>query len=1402
MADILLQKPTSNQNMTITPQSEDRLLFGFDVSDATFNRENDNLVISFVDGSSLTLDAFYEAYTVQNMPKLIMDHEEVDAESFFAALGEELMPAAGVAGTVAQGSGSGVDTLAGTLLGGINRLDGLDQEYPENADEEQSLEAIGEEEGDGADTRATGDGSGENPDDTAGTTPNPDDTPDSTPEGTPETPQDDGGTGTKPEPNPNPAPDESTSAPQPTDLKPTAHADEKSLAEGSNATGNLLDNDEAGDGGESAGKVLESVTPPAGWEAVTEELCQELGVDWERFEDTFTFYDPSTNEVLIVQKDGSYTFESPAGSLGEDKTLEFDYTIKDADGDTSESKLTITIENIDEVPSISIENVMHTTHDDAFDAASSDSDSVSSVTGSFTASGGDVENTITISFGDENIILDADSLAAENGTWGSITTPYGQFTVTGFDAATGEVSYSYEQSGAADHSEGAVQESFTVTVSDEDGNSADDATGTITINIEDDTVTAQDDSVSLKESDITADTLATGNLLDNDNSSADGNMNLTSVTAPEGWTTPEGWTASGNEVAQFESDAGVITFNNDGSYSFTPSDDYAITTDQNFSFGYTIQDGDGSSANAAFDLSIEAEHGSLETNDLAIEVVTLNLAVIVDSSGSMKEAAMDAIEDALNALGQSLDALNDSAVEINLCLIDYNKGAQVQLQVSSDDLNSDNGFENLLSGIEWTGGGKEGTNMDAAFEAATGWFNSLGQDAIDSSINKTIFMTDGQPTYALEDTVSYEALRTYHNDANSTPYQTVTFEGKTYTLESYEVHEYDASALLASDAALTYRAEDGSILTCIQDNGGSGKGDIWLEGDVDVTFDGSGNFTEQDPTKIASGDLTKGTGSTIVYEGEVYTLATTYTHDYNNSYYANDGYSTYVNDSGETITCLHDKGSSGAGDVWYEGEVKIDFSAKGNPSVSSKPLDVTPGDTFSGTVNVQGQTLNSAADIANGADGHTWVENGVEYRLVQSEAENGTAIDAPTLQANVGGVWISVGTVGVISDGSGDYASENEKTHTQESADALNEAMGYTEEGESGLFAVGFGHLYNDSFLKTITIGEQLYNTADLAGTFDEIMAVVAREVALQLEEAVLEVVNEALDNVEGVDASVTSSDISSVIDLAEQGEYELLDQISDSLESTSADYIQDGVTVDINGNGVIDADEMDVTVEFDHQNSQGSDEDDLLVSFGGSDTINAGDGHDVVFGGAGDDELHGGAGDDYLHGGSGNDVIFGGEGNDIIDGGIGSDVLHGGAGDDLIIADLNDSVYGGSGNDTIDIRDFDGSDLDLSNLLIDGGNEEDGTPGMDVLLTAKDTDVESMLQDGTLTNVEVIVQGADDATAKEALESIENGSFDGSGWNSAGSIQGANGTTFDKFESDDGITILVQQTLLNTSTM
>lgn len=103
---------------------------------------------------------------------------------------------------------------------------------------------------------------------------------------------------------------------------------------------------------------------------------------------------------------------------------------------------------------------------------------------------------------------------------------------------------------------------------------------------------------------------------------------------------------------------------------------------------------------------------------------------------------------------------------------------------------------------------------------------------------------------------------------------------------------------------------------------------------------------------------------------------------------------------------------------------------------------------------------------------------------------------------------------------------------------------------------------------------------------------------------------------------------------------------------------------------------------------------DNLILTFGGNDTVRAGLGSDVVdlgdgndsgIGGLNDDTLIGGAGDDTIAGANGRDDLLGGVGNDLLSGGQGDDMLDGGAGSDVLVGgDGKDTLIGGAGDDQL----------------------------------------------------------------------------------------------------------------------
>jgi Ca2+-binding RTX toxin-like protein len=100
-----------------------------------------------------------------------------------------------------------------------------------------------------------------------------------------------------------------------------------------------------------------------------------------------------------------------------------------------------------------------------------------------------------------------------------------------------------------------------------------------------------------------------------------------------------------------------------------------------------------------------------------------------------------------------------------------------------------------------------------------------------------------------------------------------------------------------------------------------------------------------------------------------------------------------------------------------------------------------------------------------------------------------------------------------------------------------------------------------------------------------------------------------------------------------------------------------------------------------------GEDGNDILIGDAGNDTAAGGTGRDTITLGDGNDVGTGGQGDDLLSGGDGKDVLVGGAGDDVVSGGKGADTLEGGFGDDSLSGDAGSDVFlfeSGFGKDVV----------------------------------------------------------------------------------------------------------------------
>ncbi len=157
-------------------------------------------------------------------------------------------------------------------------------------------------------------------------------------------------------------------------------------------------------------------------------------------------------------------------------------------------------------------------------------------------------------------------------------------------------SYAYTANAGIDHSGGLIQDVFTYTVRDADG---DQATATLTITVDDDTPVASNDTGSVRAGD-TLTVAPAGGVLVNDASGADG------------------WAAGGAVVGvahgmvpgavgvALAGDHGTLTLSADGSYVYVadpalPPPGPGTLTD---SFTYTVRDGDGDQTTATLTITV------------------------------------------------------------------------------------------------------------------------------------------------------------------------------------------------------------------------------------------------------------------------------------------------------------------------------------------------------------------------------------------------------------------------------------------------------------------------------------------------------------------------------------------------------------------------------------------------------------------------------------------------------------------------------------------------------------------------------------------------------------------------------------------------------------------------------
>ncbi|WP_095198247.1 beta strand repeat-containing protein [Mesorhizobium carmichaelinearum] len=224
-----------------------------------------------------------------------------------------------------------------------------------------------------------------------------------------------------------------------------------------------------------------------------------------------------------------------------------------------------------------------------------DGDTSEHNTGTFTISSPDGIGSLTIA----GQVISGAALADSASTPINITTPLGNtLTVSGYDASTGQVSYSYTLVHGVVHpgaGTDSIFDNMTVTVTDTDGDTS--APGTLSVQIIDDVPTANADIGNVPSGSHAA---ITGDVFVNDVFGADGKDAAGGVVGVAAGTTAGGEDANvGNQIQGLY---GKLTLSADGSYSYTR--DAGSQGGHDDVFTYTIKDGDGDLSHTTLTISV------------------------------------------------------------------------------------------------------------------------------------------------------------------------------------------------------------------------------------------------------------------------------------------------------------------------------------------------------------------------------------------------------------------------------------------------------------------------------------------------------------------------------------------------------------------------------------------------------------------------------------------------------------------------------------------------------------------------------------------------------------------------------------------------------------------------------
>ncbi|WP_234916758.1 retention module-containing protein [Aeromonas caviae] len=987
---------------------------------------------------------------------------------------------------------------------------------------------------------------------------------------------------------------------------------------------------------------------------------------------------------LVLNANGTYTYTLNPND-GDFKALTgggvgsevFTYTLTDADGDVSTATLTLTIKNDDD--GVTITNLtpkgeggdVKVYEDDllatrgANESAGSDSSKESTtVTGDFTISAPDGVKTLSV--GGINIVVNG---VVAGFPLSGVTTPLGNtLTITGYNPATGLVSYSYTLNDNEAHptadGNNSLFEDFAVSLVDSDGDSA---SNTLSVQIVDDVPTANDDADSATEGVFTP---VTGNVITGagtiggtagagvDVMGADGaaisqvvSSNGNSDSNPAG-----GFTVTGLY--------GTLTMGLDGEYSYTLTA-ASVPVGASEVFTYTLKDGDGDTDPATLTINI--------AQDTRVPVLTIGNAM-VDEEGLPEGTAASGNSEifngsfTINTQGENLTTLTIGGQAYNLTsggsqtLINNTEGMLTVTGVSGPTAGvytvnytytlKDNVLTHSVQGNSDTANGPSFvvSATDASGDSGTGNLQVVISD--DAPIANAV-TNAGQATQ-VQNTNLMLILDISGSMADPSGYQGMT-----------RMQVMQKSALELLDKYSAYGSVMVNIVTF--STSAANPTGVWVS--IDVAKAIILGLTPTDSTNYddALNEAIKAFGDT----GKL-------ANAQNVSYFMSDGLPNASSLSGTPATVPDGNNSLGGGNgidgdgTTLSGETKdwADFLTANN--INSYALGMGSGATQSALDPIAYNGVSGASPANTTAVVVTDFSQLTATLLstVVAPPLAGQLINGVAASAGADGGWLNAITVGGVT------YTYNQKTDSA---------------GVSGGTSVGTFNTATNEWTITLAGGILKVDMDNGAYTYTPPSSIPVGGINQVVGYSVIDndgdtasstlsiVINPAVGpTVVRDDFIITNQDPATIPDWAllanDTGPLaatQMITGVSGAVGGTVTDNAGSVTFDDTSGNATPSSYEG----SFNYTNSTTTDTAKVYVDVQSGSTLTGSYLDEILIGGSGNDTLNGNAGNDILLGGLGNDTLNGGEGNDLLIGGAGNDTLNGGNGNDT--ASYFDSASG-----------------------------------------------------------------------------------------------------------------------------